>query len=64
MDTLHTVLRAIRGEVKPRRDHLTVFREFLAHLDRAAKRASPARSVKAHVGGAKNAKAIRRAAKR
>ena len=38
MDTLHTVLRAIRGEVPPRRDHLHVFREFLGHLDRAAKR--------------------------
>ena len=38
MDTLHTVLRAIRGEAPPRRDHLHVFREFLDHLDRAAKR--------------------------
>lgn len=46
METLHSVLRAIRGEPKPRRDHLAVFKEFLAHLDRAAKRA-PARSVKA-----------------
>jgi hypothetical protein len=34
MDTLHTVLRSIRGETKARRDHLTVFREFLGHLDR------------------------------
>lgn len=38
MDTLHTVLRSIRGETKARRDHLTVFREFLDHLDRAARR--------------------------
>jgi sugar-specific transcriptional regulator TrmB len=38
MDTLHTVLRAIRGETKSR-THLAVFREFLNHLDRAAKRA-------------------------
>ncbi|MGD9845796.1 MAG: hypothetical protein AB7O60_05340 [Variibacter sp.] len=38
MDTLHTVLRAIRGEAPPRRDHLHVFREFLGHLDRASKR--------------------------
>jgi hypothetical protein len=34
MDSLHTVLRSIRGETKSRRDHLTVFREFLNHLDR------------------------------
>ena len=38
MDTLHTVMRSIRGETKTRRDHLTVFREFLDHLDRAARR--------------------------
>jgi hypothetical protein len=57
MDTLHTVLRAIRGEASPRRDHLHVFREFLGHLDRAAKRGAPARRaarVKARVR--KNAK--------
>ena len=36
MDTLHTVLRSIRGETKARRDHLDVFREFLDHLDRAS----------------------------
>jgi hypothetical protein len=43
MDTLHTVLRAIRGETKPqRRDHLQVFREFLGHLDRIGQRAAVA----------------------
>ncbi len=48
MDTLHTMLRAIRGETQPRRDHLTVFREFLAHLDRIGRRAAaPPRIVKA-----------------
>jgi hypothetical protein len=41
MDTLHTVLRSIRGETKTRRDHLSVFREFLGHLDRIGKRAPP-----------------------
>ena len=49
MDTLHTVLRSIRsetkGETKSRRDHISVFREFLDHLDRAAKRKSPAESA-------------------
>jgi hypothetical protein len=45
MDTLHAGLRAIRGETRPCRAHLAVFREFLAHLDRAAKRV-PGRSVK------------------
>ena len=42
MDTLHTVLRSIQSdsrlEAKARRDHLDVFREFLNHLDRAARR--------------------------
>lgn len=39
MDTLHTVLRSIRGETKSaRRDHLTVFREFLNQLDRVTRR--------------------------
>ena len=47
MDTLHTVLRTIKGESKERRDHLSVFREFLGHLDRAGRRASaPKRTVK------------------
>ena len=40
MDTLHTVLRTIRGETKSRRDHLTVFREFLNHLDRIGRKRS------------------------
>ena len=39
MDTLHTVLRSIRGETKSsRREHLSVFREFLDHLDRISRR--------------------------
>jgi hypothetical protein len=38
MDTLHTVLRSIRNETKSRRDHISVFREFLGHLERAARR--------------------------
>jgi hypothetical protein len=44
VDTLHSVLRNIHGETKARRDHLTVFREFLHHLDRIGRkptRASP-----------------------
>ena len=46
MDELHSVLRALRPAQKPRRDHLTVFREFLSHLDRIGK-ANAARDVKA-----------------
>lgn len=46
MDSLHSVLRSIRGETKGRRDHLDVFREFLNHLDRAARRRSPPRTHK------------------
>lgn len=45
MDSLHGVLRAIR-QPAPRRDHLTVFREFLNHLDRIGRRAA-SRDVKA-----------------
>lgn len=37
MDTLHTVLRSIRGETNARRHHLSVFREFLDHLDRISR---------------------------
>jgi hypothetical protein len=37
MDTLHTVLRSIRGETKARRDHISVFREFLDHLGRISR---------------------------
>lgn len=33
MDTLHTVLRALRSETKSNTQHLTAFREFLAHLN-------------------------------
>jgi hypothetical protein len=46
MDTLHSALRSISAEHKAdnqavgRRDHLTVFREFLGHLERASKRAA------------------------
>ncbi|MDT3687352.1 MAG: hypothetical protein RO009_20170 [Pseudorhodoplanes sp.] len=45
MDSLHGVLRAIR-QPAPRRDHLSVFREFLNHLDRIG-RGKTARDVKA-----------------
>lgn len=46
MDTLHTVLRSIRGEAKAGRGHLKVFREFLSHLDRINRKApvKPART--------------------
>jgi hypothetical protein len=33
MDGLHATLAAIRTETKSTKDHLTVFREFLAQLD-------------------------------
>jgi len=46
MDTLHTVLRTIRGETKSRRDHLNVFREFLNHLDRIGRRSPRPRDPK------------------
>lgn len=39
MDTLHTVLRALRADESKNKKHLTVFREFLSHLDQASRRA-------------------------
>lgn len=51
MDTLHTVLRSLqpetKSEIKSRRDHLDVFREFLNHLDRAARKRTAPRTTKA-----------------
>lgn len=32
MDTLHNVMRSLQPDTKARGDHLSVFREFLAHL--------------------------------
>jgi hypothetical protein len=51
MDTLHTVLRSISRERKgettqKQHEPLTVFREFLLHLDRAQKRNAAGKSVK------------------
>ena len=46
MDQLHSVLRSLRPVQKKKRDHLTVFREFLTHLDRVS-RDSASRDVKA-----------------
>ncbi len=46
MDRLHTMLRTISGETKSDHRHLTVFREFLAHLDQIQRKApvKPVRS--------------------
>ncbi len=60
MDTLHTVLRAIQPERKSAPDHLTVFREFLAHLDKIQHKA-PAKPVSAKPP---RAKSVRRRATR
>ncbi len=60
MDTLHSVLRSLRpktmNETKSRRDHLDVFREFLDHLDRAARRRSVEKQAKAPRPKAKRGK--------
>ena len=34
MDKLHTVIQSISGETKSKPAHLTVFREFLSHLEK------------------------------
>jgi hypothetical protein len=39
MDTLHNMLSSIRAETKADKDHLTVFREFLAHLGQLQRKA-------------------------
>lgn len=60
MDTLHTVLRAIRGETQQqRRDHLQVFREFLTTIDRIGRRAAPSPGGKKAVSTDKRRKATR-----
>jgi hypothetical protein len=45
MDNLHRVLSSIRSETetKSTKDHLTVFREFLAQLDALQRQAPPPR---------------------
>jgi hypothetical protein len=58
MDKLHSVLKSISGERKSAPDHLTVFREFIHHLEKV-NRASPARG-KAVVAKAKPKPAPRR----
>ena len=39
MDDLHATLVSLRPETKSTRDHLTVFREFLAQLDQLQRQA-------------------------
>jgi hypothetical protein len=52
MDTLHTVLRSIRSETKSRRDHHSVFREFLDHLNRITRSRDAAARPPRGKGGA------------
>ena len=56
MDTLHTVMRSIRGETKSRRDHLRVFREFLHHIDRVGRGATRERKGDAAENGREHAR--------
>lgn len=60
MDTLHTVLRSISGETKAKTQHLTVFREFLAHLEKIQHKAP----LRAPTTKPARAKASRRKSKR
>ena len=41
MDTLHTMLRSLKGERKSQPDRSTAFRELLDQLDRIGRRAPP-----------------------
>jgi len=56
MDTLHSVLRSIRGETKSRPDHLSVFREFLNHLDRLNRRGAPRTAPRRKAAGKRKGK--------
>jgi len=67
MDTLHTVLRSINGETKnesAKPDHLTVFREFLAHLDAIQRKALVDSKVKPAVKKPRAKISRRKAAKK
>lgn len=44
MDTLHSMLSHLRSEAKATPKPITVFREFLAHLDQMQRAASPVRA--------------------
>ena len=57
MDSLHTVLRSIRGETKSRPDHLTVFREFLDQLDKAGRAGVKPRQNKSAKGARRKGRA-------
>lgn len=45
MDTLHTMLRSLKGERKSQPDRSTAFRELLDQLDRIGRRAPPHRNA-------------------
>lgn len=45
MDTLHTMLRSLKGECKAQPDRSTAFRAFLDRLDRIGRRAPPHRKA-------------------
>ena len=49
MDDLHNVIRNIR-ESKAKRDHLSVVREFLGHLDRIGRRPPKVKAVRGKGG--------------
>ncbi len=55
MDDLHTMLRSISGETKAKTQHLTVFREFLAHLEKIQHKA-PVRALTAKPARAKSSR--------
>ena len=46
MDSLHSTLSSLRSETKSAKDHLTVFREFLAQLDRLQRQAPAAKHTR------------------
>jgi hypothetical protein len=55
MDGLHATLAALRTETKSEKNHLTVFREFLAQLDQLQRHA-PAKPPRIKLPRRKQAK--------
>jgi len=60
MDTLHSMMRTLRPDSKSGSGHLSVFREFLRHLD-SIQRKAPAKAARPARAKPLRRKAIKRA---
>lgn len=60
MDTLHSMMRTLRPENKSGAGHLSVFREFLRHLD-SIQRKAPVKAARPPRAKPSRRKAMKRA---